>query len=1414
MVQSPTINGAIRQIEVFISSPTDVLPEREIAERVIARLDGIWQAHVRLRAERWERKHYQATKGFQDVIGEMAAYDLVVGILWKRIGSPLPPDLFHRADGSAYESGTVFELESAIAASEAHGRPLVYLFRKTAAVTFAAESVEEDRRQHTGLLNWWQRTTRDAEGHFRRGFQEFAGLEDFEQSLETLLESYLRDAGLIPSGPAWDIKTRGAPYPGLLPYDGSFSAVFFGRSLAIAGALEELKAAAARDAPMIVVVGPSGSGKSSLARAGLMPYFAGTPIAGIDFWRQLLLEPAQDPILAFAQRLYAPGALPELAGGPQSTAEAFAKLARQSAEGAMQAINWGLERAGEAVRQKTGGGRQPIGRLLICLDQLETLLISPQRAALAGLVRALVENEIAWVIATLRSDRYGDLQLDPDFVELRRRSALYDLPPPGRSEIADIIKGPARSAGLVFEERDGVSLAKVIGAAVGGADALPLLQMTLAQLCSACDGQVLTFAAYEAIGGIDGAIAAHAEAVFATVSPAGQATLDALLRALVADIDSDGQLTIRTPDRASLTADAAAQELVEQMTEARLLVNAEGTVRIAHEALLRHWHRATASPALQPQAILLRRQIEPNFAVWRDTGLETDLLQPGTALAAAEAIIRAHPGAFPPDLDAFVRQSAEAAEARLHREARRARGRAYAASIVAVLLAALSVMIFRLYGEASHNFLLALLTKTDQLLVEEKPTRAQVVASALSQTSLADRLLAVAGQSDAKSDEAVRVRTVAEVTGPASSAPLRTLMRASPANAAAFSADGGRFAIGYADGRIVLDQSDGSGREARLLGHTGRIWAVKFSPDGKFLASVTSNEALLWDLERGEGKQLCDGGKTFTDIAYSPDGRYLAWSSRDGHVTVRDLRSGTSQSFAERQGASLAVDFSADGMLLASSGDDGSVVIRHTGDWRIQRTIRTGRSDLISLAIRPDGKRIATAGLAGPVDVWNIDANTPETAGSQIPAPADKRWKIRYAPDGALLALASWDGTVKFWDARTLQYRGTIDGNDQRVNDIAFVRNAARFLTADESGAVRLWDLTQLRPMFDDSIADRREVLVGRYSPDGSKFVAGGKDGQATLYGVDADGLLHRHCMVEHRNWVTSVGFSPDSKRVVSVGMSEAAAGEDGIRLWDSETCRQIGMPINAGNGVIRTVAYSPAGDRIAWATSTGAIWLADPGAGGQPRQLPQLHGAGVEEVDFSPDGKLLVSGGRDGKVLLWNLVTGKLERELRASGPAVFTVRFASNGGLIASGGVEDRLRVWDITRPAGSEKVAELPLIGGANRLAFDAAASRLAVGSDARYISIWSVGNWNKIFQLNTLVGVRSVFGFHPTRGDLAFDGENGLVRVLRKAARPDAGAASGMLQGMDVYFDRIPANMADDRKATVIRAASAVCPTTAR
>ena len=463
------------RVSIFLSSPTDVQPEREAAERVVSRLGGVYAPHVEFVLARWERRYYEASKGFQEAIGAMEAFDLVVGILWKRIGSELPPNKFMRADGTLFESGTVYEIETALAASRHAGRPSVYIFRKTSAVTYDAERVDEQRAQKEALDRWWSRTFRDEAGHYVAGTNDFTTTEEFETKLENCLVDWLKEKVYIPHGPVWDIKIQGSPYPGLVAYDRDREHVFFGRQLAIQQAYDELLTTAARDdgLPALFVIGGSGSGKSSLVRAGLVPKLTEPgALKGVDLWRTVVTVPASDSLTPLAKHLYAPDALPELAKSPQSTPEQWAKMAKGSPEAAADSIVLALDAAGEAERQRAQANRIFQTRLLLVVDQLESLFGTPDGDAFTKVLRALVNSGRVWLIATLRSDRYAELQRNPDLLALKRDGATYDLPPPGPAEIADIVKGPARAAGLSFDEQEGKSLARELIEAVPNADAL------------------------------------------------------------------------------------------------------------------------------------------------------------------------------------------------------------------------------------------------------------------------------------------------------------------------------------------------------------------------------------------------------------------------------------------------------------------------------------------------------------------------------------------------------------------------------------------------------------------------------------------------------------------------------------------------------------------------------------------------------------------------------------------------------------------------------------------------------------------------------------------------------------------------------------------------------------------------------
>ena len=754
-----------------------------------------------------------------------------------------------------------------------------------------------------------------------------------------------------------------------------------------------------------------------------------------------------------------------------------------------------------------------------------------------------------------------------------------------------------------------------------------------------------------------------------------------------------------------------------------------------------------------------------------------------------------------------------AAEDALKREesVRRQRSRLRNISLAILLVAsgvltALSISTLQAYHDADTNHALALLATADRLMLEEKPTRALVVASALKQRGWLRDALSSFGLFPRATDDLVRIDSINQIASPASSVPIRSWSTKGPATAIATSSDGRRFAVGTNSGEITIVTVDDFDRHVRLIGHNGRVWSVKFNQDGNALASVTSTEIILWDLQGGRGRILCDARSEVTDVAFHPEGRLIAWTTRDGRLVVFDNRSGDRREFQDHPKRALALDFSSNGTILATSGDTGLVKLRRTDTWEEMKTLSTGRVDLVGLALSPDGRSLATASLSGPVDVWRFGQEKAGDRKIELAIPQDKRWRVRVSSDGQWLGVASWQGTVKLWNLQNLSFRGTLDFHDLRVNDIAFRTNDASVFSVSESGHVHAWAINRLNPMFHLIPNDRRETLNGRYSPDGKYFVAGGKDGMAVLFEVLADGNLRAKCRMQHDNWVFNAIFSNDASRIYSAGQQEGSESGDVIKLRSTTDCSLVKHNLIIKSAMIVRMAANPAGGEIALTDRQGKIWMWGEDGFSPPQLLPRVHTAEIGEIAFNHDGKFFATGGLDGKLLIWDTSTRQVLRELKGHVPGtyIYTVKFHPLRNILASSGTEPRVLIWDIDRPPGEELVKQLPLAGGANRLAFNSSGSLLAAGSGARAISIWETTGWAKKFQLNALTGIRSVYDFHPTRGDLAFDGENGDIRILPEAhgrARVPA-PAGARLDGMSVSFSGVEGSPTPSQDAETI------------
>ena len=306
-----------RVYRVFVSSPSDVFGERERIERVIGRLNGELGGGAALEAIRWEQTYYTADKTFQDQIVLPSQTDLVICILWKRLGAELPP-AYRRPDGTT-PTGTEYEFEEAIQAAKAKGTPDVLVYRKTAAVLLDAEHIDLEKAQFDALKLFWSRWFQTDAGHFTAAFESFATTDQFEVMVEGHIRQWLaRNQAATDRQRDLADRLERLAFRGLQPFDEAHAAVFFGRRRVVERIREALTEAAGRGTPFLLVLGTSGSGKSSVARAGLLPRLTQIgAVPGIDLWRRCVMRPSEgagDPLLGLARALYRADVLPELGG--------------------------------------------------------------------------------------------------------------------------------------------------------------------------------------------------------------------------------------------------------------------------------------------------------------------------------------------------------------------------------------------------------------------------------------------------------------------------------------------------------------------------------------------------------------------------------------------------------------------------------------------------------------------------------------------------------------------------------------------------------------------------------------------------------------------------------------------------------------------------------------------------------------------------------------------------------------------------------------------------------------------------------------------------------------------------------------------------------------------------------------------
>jgi WD40 repeat protein len=1119
----------------------------------------------------------------------------------------------------------------------------------------------------------------------------------------------LRRAGLDPADSfAWD-PTR-SPYPGLESFSGDDAAVFFGREDEIARLVDLLQPTLQRGAGRFVaIVGPSGSGKSSLLRAGLLPRLQRLH----SKWVVLpALVPGRQPIRSLA---YCVAAASATRGRPRPVEDVAADLARGGAGLVSLAGELG-ELAGAAAPDGAASSRVNV---LVVIDQAEELLtrtgVREEQAFLRLLREALGDDSPVWVVATVRSEFFSTAPERAGLAEMVDDSLV--LEPLSRARLPIVIQQPAQRAGLQFA----AGLVEQMVEETTGGDALPLLAYTLRELYqqSGVDGSV-TIAEYEALGGVVGALQRRADRLSDELGrrERGELVLPTLTKFAV--VEGGGEPTSRRILRSTLGPDERA--VVDAFVEARLLTSSvdaggERVVGVAHEALLRLWRPLREAIEASRASLRMRSELERLASDWDLGGRDESYLLRGGRLSAFDEWAVDHGGDIEPLEGQFIEASKKLASRQLEatrRSNRRLRALALSLMVLVLIIGLVAVVAIRASDNAS---------------------RASQTVSQQRDIVVSRQLIRDSEDLGAVDPETARLKSLAA-------------WRIRPSD----------------DARLAMLITASLPGIAVMTGHTAAVNSVVFSPDGRTLASGSVTEGnlnseppadqsvRLWDVathrQRGSSLTQHPNEVSFppvTSVVFSPDGKTLATASDDKTVRLWDVASHRQvrSSRIHYAGYISSMAFSPDDKTLATGSDDNTARLWDVASHRQVGSRLTGHTDAVtSVAFSPDGRTLATGSWDNTVRLWDVASH--RKVGSPLTGHTDAVTSVAFSPDGRTLGSGSDDNTVRLWDVASHRQAGSpLTGHTDAVTSVAFSPDGRTLASGSDDMSVRLWDVAIGRLLGPGATGRANAVQSVAFSSDGKTLATGGKDKSVRLWDV-ATGRLVGSSLIDYAGDIPSMAFSSDGKTLATGGKDKS------VRLWDVVNHRELGPPLTGHTTAVNSVAFSPESKILASVSldehnGAASVRLWDVASHGE-RVVPLFDDVlAFGNIAFSPDGKTLAIGGFgslrggfgfSGLVWLFDVATQPdIGSTLTAHMQAVNSVAFSPDGKTLATASDDKTVRLWDVA----SHRQVGTPLIGHTspiNSVAFSPDGKTLATGSSDNTVRLWDVASHRQVGYL--LVG----------------------------------------------------------------------------
>jgi WD40 repeat protein/DNA-binding SARP family transcriptional activator len=1043
------------------------------------------------------------------------------------------------------------------------------------------------------------------------------------------------------------------PYKGLATFEPDDAEYFFGRERLVADLVARLVGT-----PLLAVVGPSGSGKSSAVRAGLLPALAGGVLPGSEKWTQALMRPGEHPL--------------------RELRRTTRRLGRE----------W---------------------RSVLVVDQFEELFTvcedEQERAEfVAELVR--VAGERSAVVLAVRADFYGRCAAYP---ELSRRLGANNVlvGPMAREELRRAIERPAERAGLSVEPELVEALLADVESQPG---ALPLLSTALLELWLERDERRLRFTAYARSGGVQGAVARLAEDAFVVLDPSQQAAARKLLLRLT-DESEGGAIVRRRIGLDEL--EPAAAEVAARLTDRRLLTISEGTVEVAHEALLREWPRLRTWLDEDVQGRRLHRQLSDAARAWDADARDAGGLYRGARLASALEWASDHE----PELNAIERAFLDHSHIAHERANRRLR----------LVIAGMACLLGLALGAGA----LALNERRNALDESVAGAAQRLDANALLDAEL-DRSLLLARQAVAM-DDSVQTRgnlLAALLKSPATigvlrgngDRPLGLELSPDQRTLAVLDADGTLTFVDTRTRRAVGPSYPALGHEY----HDGEFDDLRFSPDGTRVAVGGDAPAIV----DARSHRLLVGlrnrkDRTVYSVRFSPDGLTVValigpsenavgsgkWIQRFDAASGRAL--GSEQSVGRRAGfVNLMV--TSDGRRLVTSSAEGTAI----WDATTLRPLRHLPVPAGRAALSPDDRTMLVAGRDRSVRF--LDLETGELgppAGRHDAAVAD----AAFTHDGRRAVTAGADGRAIVWDVQRATATETLAGHTGKITALAVAPQGSTLYTAALDGSVFAWDLAGTRRLGSPFAIPASPLMgpLAAVSPDGRSLVVEHRDGTIGVIDIGTLRTRSKPFRVSVDGRVSRMRFLPDGRLAIGSSKGELALVDprrpEGVMRLPSQPTAIWAMAISADQSAMATLT----------AGGTTQLWTLPEGrAAGRPF----LFRGGAVDVSLSPDGRTLAATGYRGNVEIIDVATRRGVRSLRRDSD-YSSAQFTPDGRFLVTVGGEGWVRLWSTEswRPTSDTFGAQTGEVFAAT---VSPDSSTVATGSMDGTVRLWDIGTGQPI------------------------------------------------------------------------------------